>query len=73
MLFNIVLEKVVTEANLDISGTNKSVQILAYADDIVIVRRYENAVTDAINRLAMEAQKMGPLIITKQNIWKVIN
>ena len=33
------------QANLDIRGTklHKSVQILAYADD-VIVKRYENAV-----------------------------
>ena len=47
------------EANLDIRGTKlrKSLQILVYADD-VIVRRYENAVKDAFNRLEMEAQKM---------------
>jgi len=64
MLFNIALEKVVREANLDIRGTklHKSLQILAYADDAVIVRRYENAVKDTLNRLEMEAQKMGLMI-----------
>jgi hypothetical protein len=52
MLFNIALEKAVREANLDIRGTilHKSMQILAYADD-VIVARYENAVKDAFNRI----------------------
>lgn len=35
---------------------HKSVQILAYAND-VIVGRYESAVKDAFNVLEMEAQK----------------
>jgi hypothetical protein len=35
------------------------VQILAHADDEVIVERYENAVKDAFNRLQVEAQKNG--------------
>jgi hypothetical protein len=39
------LEKVVREAILDIKGTilHKSLQILAHADDVVIVEIYENA------------------------------
>jgi hypothetical protein len=47
------------EAILILKGTilHKSVQILAHADDVVIVERYENAVKDAFNRLKMEAQK----------------
>jgi len=63
-MFNIALENVVREANLDIRGTkiHKSLEILAYADDAVIVRRYKNAVKDAFNRLEMEAQKMGLMI-----------
>jgi hypothetical protein len=58
MLFNTALEKAVREANLDIKGVilHKSVQILAYADD-VIVARYENAVKDAFNRLEKASQK----------------
>jgi hypothetical protein len=64
MLFNTVLEKAVREANLDIRGTilHKSMQILAYADDDVIIARYENAVKDAFNRLERASQKMGLMI-----------
>jgi len=48
----------VREAILDIRGTilHKSVQILAQADDVVIVERYENAFKDAFNKLEMESQ-----------------
>jgi hypothetical protein len=61
ILFNFSLVKIMREAVLDIKGTilHKSVDILAHADDIVIVERYENAVKDAFNRLEMEAQKKG--------------
>ena len=47
------------EAILDIRGTilHKSVQILAQADDVVIIQRYENAVKDPFNRLEMEEKK----------------
>jgi sorting nexin-29 len=64
MLFNIALEKAVREANLDIRGTvlHRSVQIVACADDVVVVGRNENAVKDAFNRLDMAAQKMGLMI-----------
>jgi ribosomal protein L22 len=63
-MFNIALENVVREANPDIRGTklHKSLQILAYTDDAVIVRRYENAVKDVFNRLEMEAQEVGLMI-----------
>jgi hypothetical protein len=64
MLFNIALEKAVREANLDIRGTilHKSMEILAYADDVMIVARYENAVKDTFNRLEKVSQKMGLMI-----------
>ena len=40
------------EVILDIRGTilHKSVQILAHADDAVIIQSYENAVKDAFKR-----------------------
>ena len=49
------------QAIRDIRGTilHKCVQGLVYADDVVIVETYENAVKDAFNRLEMEAQKNG--------------
>jgi hypothetical protein len=64
MLFKIALEKAVREANLDIRGTvlHKSVQILAYADDVVIIGRYEKAVKGALNGLEMAAQNMGLMV-----------
>jgi hypothetical protein len=64
MLFNIALEKVVREANLDIRGTklHKFAQILAYDNDDVIVRRYKNAVKDAFHTTEMEVQDMCLMI-----------
>jgi hypothetical protein len=64
VLFNIALEKAVREANLDIRGTilHKYVQILAYADDVMRVAIYENAVKVAFNRLEKASQKMGLMI-----------
>jgi hypothetical protein len=58
-LFNTALEKAVREANLDIRGTilHKSMQILAYADDVVMVASYENAVKDVCIRLEKASQK----------------
>jgi hypothetical protein len=46
----------VRETILDITGTmlHKLVQILAHADAVVIVEKYENAVKDAFNGLKME-------------------
>lgn len=46
-------------------------QILAYAIDVVIVGRYENAVKDAFSILEMEAQKMGLIDYAKQNVWSI--
>jgi sorting nexin-29 len=46
MLFNIALDKALRVAVLDIRGTTlqKSIQILAYADDIVIIGGYERGI-----------------------------
>ncbi|GFX08278.1 reverse transcriptase domain-containing protein [Trichonephila clavipes] len=46
LLFNLVLEKCIRDSGLDRSGTlwNRSLQLLAYADDIDIIGRSENAV-----------------------------
>jgi hypothetical protein len=53
VLFNTALKKAVRVAGLDIRGTilHKSVQILAYADDIVINGRYERAIKEAFIQL----------------------
>jgi hypothetical protein len=46
---------------LDITGTilHKSVQILAYADDIVIIGRYERATKEIFIQLETAAKQMG--------------
>jgi predicted component of viral defense system (DUF524 family) len=64
MLFNAVLEKPVRVAGLDIRGTilHKSVQILVYADDIVITGRYERAIEEAFIQPERAAKQMGLVI-----------
>jgi hypothetical protein len=49
LLFNVVLEVIVRQANLQTTGTiyNKETQLLAYADDIDIVGRSQSAIRDA--------------------------
>lgn len=60
-LFNIGLEGVIRRAGIESSGTiiTKSVQLLAYADDIDIVARNIRSLTDAYARLEKEANKIG--------------
>jgi hypothetical protein len=49
LLFNIALEKIVRDAALNMRGTifYKSIQILAYADDIDIIGRTQSAMIEA--------------------------
>jgi sorting nexin-29 len=60
LLFNIALEKVIRDANINTRGTIffKSVQILAYADDIDIIARTETAMKEAFTNLEKAAKKM---------------
>jgi uncharacterized protein (UPF0210 family) len=57
-LFNVALEKVIRETSLDIRGTtlHKSLQILAYVDDII--GRYERTVKEVYGKLMKAAQQM---------------
>jgi hypothetical protein len=57
LLFNVVLEVIVRQANLQTTGTiyNKETQLLAYTDDIDIVGRSQSAVRDAYLALEREA------------------
>jgi hypothetical protein len=53
-LFNTALEKVIRDAAVNIRGAiffYKSVQILAYADDIDITGRTQAAITEAFTSL----------------------
>jgi len=64
LLFNIALEKVVRDAALNIRGTvfYKSVQIIAYADDIDIIGRTQSAMIEAFSSLEKPAKDMNLLV-----------
>jgi hypothetical protein len=64
LLFNIALEKVIRDAALNTRGTifYKSVQILAYADDIDIIGRTQSAMIEAITSLEKAAKGMNLFI-----------
>jgi hypothetical protein len=59
-LSNLGLEEVIRETSLDMRGTilDKSLQILAYVDD-VIIGRYRRTVKEAYIQLKKPAQQMG--------------
>ncbi|XP_049306103.1 LINE-1 retrotransposable element ORF2 protein isoform X2 [Bactrocera dorsalis] len=59
--FNLLLEKMVRAAELNREGTifYKSVQLLAYVDDIDTIGLNTRAVSSAFSRLDKEAKKMG--------------
>ncbi|GFV67993.1 reverse transcriptase domain-containing protein [Trichonephila clavipes] len=61
LLLNLVLEKCIRDSGLDRSGTlwNRSLQLLAYADDIDIIGRSEKAVKEAFQAFEISATNMG--------------
>jgi sorting nexin-29 len=61
LLFNIALQKVITHSGTERRGMMyyKSVQVLAYADDLDITERSERDVKEAFIKLDNEAQQMG--------------
>ena len=52
-LFNLALEKVIRDSQMETKGTvcNKSTQILAYTDDAVIIGRSIDAMKETIRNL----------------------
>ena len=61
LLFNLALEKAVRNAGIQKSGTifYKSVQLLAYADDIDIIARSRTALKEAFLSIERAAGEMG--------------
>jgi sorting nexin-29 len=61
LLFNLALEKVIRNAGIQTNGTifYKSVQLLAYADDIDIIARSQAALKEAFISLERAAGEMG--------------
>ena len=64
LLFNFAREKAIRNSQMNIKGTihNKSIQILAYADDIDIVGRSISAVKEAILALSKAVQNIGLVV-----------
>ncbi|XP_054084799.1 uncharacterized protein LOC128921370 [Zeugodacus cucurbitae] len=62
--FNLMLEKIIRAAELNREGTifYKSVQLLAYADDIDIIGNNTRAVSSAFSRLDKDAKRMGLVV-----------
>ena len=61
LLFNIAMEKVIRDSNIDTRATiyTKSTQILGYADDLEIVSRSIRDLRDTFTKLETAARKMG--------------
>jgi len=59
--FNLTLEKIVRAANINTTGTifYKSVMLLAYADDIIVMGRAKHHVATAYSKLIEIASQMG--------------
>jgi hypothetical protein len=60
LLFNLALEWSIRDSGINTRGTifTKSVQLLAYADDIVIIARTKKALTDAFTAIERSAIKI---------------
>jgi hypothetical protein len=61
ILFNLALEKVARDSGIRSRGTvyNKTIQVLAYADDIVLVGRTVGVLKEATTNLTKAAKEMG--------------
>ena len=59
LLFNLTLEAAIRKLQLRGCLNTKSVQICAYADDIVICARSRNALIETLNKLEREAGAVG--------------
>jgi hypothetical protein len=76
ILFNIALVKVARDSRIETIGTvyNKTIQILAFAGDIVLVNRITNLLREAIINLSQAAKEMGfnsqSAKKKKTSIWK---
>jgi sorting nexin-29 len=71
ILFNIALEKVVRDTVKE-TIYNKTFQILAYADDIVLVVRTTDVLKEAIINLSKTAKEIGLNNQSAKNLntWK---
>jgi hypothetical protein len=75
LFFNISLEKVIRDAEVETGGTifNKSVQILAYADDIVITGRSLAVVKETFISMEKAAKEMGLTVNENKTKFRALN
>lgn len=61
LLFNVVLEMIIKEANINRSGHiyHKKHQCLAFADDVVILSRSKEQLKEVVERLEKAAREKG--------------
>jgi hypothetical protein len=69
LLFNIALEKVFRDSGINVRGTifYKSVQILAFADDIDIMGRMQKAMKEAFTNLEKAVKKNASADQSRKN------
>jgi hypothetical protein len=69
LLFNIALEKVIRDSDIHTRGTifYKSIQILAYADDIDIIGRSESDINKDYLALKIAGDTMGLRVNDEKN------
>jgi len=67
VLFDLVLEAILQKVNITGHKGTKSIQILAYADDVAIVGRNKNALKDTLVNIESEARKRGLRINENKN------
>jgi hypothetical protein len=74
LVFKSMLEVIVRRANLQTTGTiyNKETQLLAHADDIDIVGRFQSAVRGAYLALEREAAKVGLKINEQKTKYMIV-
>ena len=74
LLFNIALEKIVRDANIQTRGNifYKSVQLLAFADDIDIVARSERDIIRTFRAIRTSAELMGLKINEEKTKYMVV-
>src|SRR6202012_3044151 len=68
LFFNIVLEKVIRESNVETSGTifRKLSQLLGYADDLDLIGRDVDTVKENYTRLEEESKEFGLKVSEKK-------
>ena len=75
LLFNLVLEKIVRDAGIQLRGNiyYKSVQLLAYADDVDIIGRTEADIKKTFIALNEAAVKMGLQVNEEKTKYMICN